>query len=312
MQYKSYLQLDKKVDRLFAEKRYDEGITLLESARTLFPDRLPEILLYESIIHVYNEDKNRCLDSIKESLEKGFFMDLEWNVFDPVRDNEEFKAAFESNLRLRTDFQAQAKMTYQVLHPETYSPGRRHPLFIACHGNMSAIEGFKERWEPAPMLAQGFVVVYIQSSQVICTNGFNWTDSWKKTREEIKACYDEVVEQESIHTDKVVVGGYSGGGIAAIEVTMANIFPIKGFITLCSSRKPESFTRDAVESAKRRGVKGVLMHGELEEAPEEREMITVFDEKGFPYRLVNNPGIGHNFPEDFSLKLSESIEFVMC
>jgi predicted esterase len=310
MQYGSYLQVDKEVDRLFAKKQYDECIDLLDSAKEQFHDRLSEILVYEAIIHIFKEDQGRCLDTIEESLHNGFFMYLEWDVFDPIRDSARFKAAFDTNLRRRIDFQAQAKMIYQVMLPEAYSQDCRYPLFIACHGNMSANESFKERWEPAAMLAAGFVVVYIQSSQVICTNGFNWTD-YRKTRDEIKTCYEEIVREYSINTDGVIVAGFSAGGTAAIEVTMANSIPIKGFITLCSSRKPESFTRQAVEFVKERGVKGVLMHGELEEAPEEREMINMLDETGFPYRLVNNPGIGHSFPDDFSEKLVKAIEFVM-
>ena len=141
--------------------------------------------------------------------------------------------------------------------------------------------------------------MYIQSSQAICTNGFNWTDSWKKTREDIKACYDQVAKKYSIDPERVIVGGFSGGGIAAIEVTMANVFPVKGFIALCSSRRPESFTRKAVEGAIQRGVKAVMLHGELEEAPEEREMEQLFKETGFPCLSITNHGIAHDFPRNF-------------
>ncbi len=311
MKYKTYLQIDKKVDWLYTQKRYDEGIALLESARNLFPNRLSEILVYESILYMLKEDHERCLDVIDEALKRDYFMNLEWEVFNPVRESERFKKAFAANLRLRAEFQAKAKMTWQALLPEGYSPSKRHSLFIACHGNMSAIEAFKERWEPATMLEQGFVVVYIQSSQAICTNGFNWTDSWKKTREDIKACYDQVGKKYSIDPERVIVGGFSGGGIAAIEVTMANVFPVKGFIALCSNRKPESFTRQAVEGAIQRGVKAVMLHGELEDAPEEREMEQLFKETGFPCLSITNRDIAHDFPRNFPRKLSDAIKYVM-
>ncbi len=92
---------------------------------------------------------------------------------------------------------------------------------------------------------------------------------------------------------------------------MADLFPVKGFIGLCAIRKPESFTRESVERAIQRGVKGVMLHGELEEAPEEREMERIFKETGFPYRLVTNRGIAHDFPRNFPRKLADAINYVL-
>ena len=113
------------------------GLHLLESARNLFPNRLSEILVYESILYILKEEHERCLDVIDEALRRDYFMNLEWEVFNPVRENERFKQAFAANLRLRAEFQAKAKMTWQALLPEGYSPSGRHTLFIVCHGNMS-------------------------------------------------------------------------------------------------------------------------------------------------------------------------------
>lgn len=311
MKYTSYLQVDKAADRLFADKKYAEGIALLESARNLFPDRLFDILYYEIFMYIAKGDLDRCLDLIEELLKKGFFIYLEWNVFDPLRNSERFKAAFEINQRRQSEFQAQAKMIDQVCLPKGYTPDRRHPLFIALHGNGSAIDSFKELWEPETMLEQDFVVLYVQSSQVMSTNGFSWTDNWKKTREDIKAAYDGIIKSYSIDVDQVIVGGFSGGGMAAIETAMSNIFPVKGFIALSASRKPENFNAEAVKQASRRGVKGVMMHGELEDAPEEMDMVKVFDEAGLAVHFVNNPGIGHTIPDNFPEKLADAIRYVM-
>ncbi len=153
-----------------------------------------------------------CLDVIEEAQAHEYFTNLEWEVFDPVRGSERFKKAFAANLRLRGESQAGAKTTWQGLLPEGYIPGKRHPLILVMHGDMQSLVSFKERWEPATMLEQGLVVVYVQSSQVICTNGFTWTKDWKVTREDIKTCYDQVVNQYSIDPERVIVGGFSGRG----------------------------------------------------------------------------------------------------
>jgi predicted esterase len=310
MQYESYLQVDRAVERLLTEKQYDAGITLLESVKKQFPERLFDILVNEMLICLKKGDMERCLDIIEESLKIGFFFYMDWRVFDPIRENNRFKAAFEPNRRLWTKFQAQAKMTYQVFLPKNYSPDGRYPMFMALHGEGSAIETFKEQWEPVTMLDQGFIVVYIQSSQVICTNGYRWMGDWKKTREEITTCYDEVMQNHPIDPEKVIVGGFSGGGIAAIEIALANIFPIKGFITMSAGHKPESFTRERVEKTTKRGVKAVLMQGEQEQTPESQQMVQILDESGLVYQKVIFSG-GHEFPEDFPEMLAEAIKFVM-
>jgi predicted esterase len=311
MKYKNYLQIDQEVDRLFADKRYDEGIALLEKARTLFPERLAEILIYESINYLFKEDRQGCLDVIEESLQKGFFLNLEWDVYDPMREDPHFKSMFETNRELRAAAWMQARMTYEVLLPGGYSREKKYPLFITLHGNMSTMLSFKERWEPATMLEQGFVVLYIQSSQVNCTNGFNWNNSWQKAREEIKAAYDAVLKQYPIDPARVVVAGFSAGGMAAVEVTLANLFPVKGFITLCSASKTESFSLQAAKSANARGVKGVMLRGELDQAAQEGEIAQVFKEAGLPCWWITNEGVGHVFPDDFPEKLVDAIKYIM-
>lgn len=80
MKYTTYLQIDKKVDWLYMQKRYDEGIALLESARRLFPGRLCDILFYEMVIYARNNENECCLDVIEEAQAHEYFTNLEWEV----------------------------------------------------------------------------------------------------------------------------------------------------------------------------------------------------------------------------------------
>jgi predicted esterase len=312
LKYKSYREIDKIVDELFAEQKYEEAIELLGNAQEQFPNDLYEILWYEAIIYVVLGDHENCLDSLENMISKGFFGELEWNFFDPIRNDIRFKVVSEESQRLKAEAQKIARMEYQVYTPKGYSSKQQYPLFIALHGDGHSLEYFKSNWEATGLLNKGFILVYIQSSQVICTNGFGWTPNYEITRQDIKAAYDEAVGQYSIDTDNILIGGFSGGAIAAIEITMDNTLPVKGFISLCPSRRPASFSKENVERAVQRGARGVLMEGEKEgEVPAEQEMIGVFNEANFPYQFHINSNTGHASPQDFWQKLLNAIAFIM-
>ncbi len=114
----------------------------------------------------------------------------------------------------------------------------------------------------------------------------------------------------AIDTDNVLIGGFSGGATGSIEITMSGTLPTRGFIALCP-RQPESFSKENVAQALRRGVRGVIMKGELEgDIPEQQEMIDVFREMNFPHQFHVYPGIGHVYPEDFPQQVLDAIAFI--
>lgn len=311
MKYKSYRQVDKILDELFVEQKYEEAIELLESAQKQFPNNLFEILWYEAIIHIVSGDHENCLAMLKNMIAKGFFGELDWNIFDPIRDDARFKVVSEANQRLKVEAQKNARMEYIVYTPKGYSTKQQYPLFIALHGDGHSLSYFTSNWEATGLLEKGFVLVYIQSSQVICTDGFGWTPNYEITRQDIKAAYDDVVRQYSIDLDNILIGGFSGGAITAIEITMANTLPVKGFISLCPSRKPASFSKENVGQATQRGIRGVILEGDKEgDIPAEQEMIEVFKEENFPYQFHINSNTGHAFPQDFEQKLLGAIAFI--
>lgn len=312
MKYESYRQLDSFVDQLFIDQKYDQALDLLDIARRQFPDFLDEILWYQALIYIVSERPEKCLDSLEEMLANGFFNQLEWNFFDPLRDDARFKAISEKFQELRTLAQKNARMQYRVLTPPGYTGNQQYPLFIALHGNGHWLDIFQYNWKPDILLEQGFIVLYVQSSQMMGSNSFSWTESYEVARRDIKAAFDAAAAQYSVDSHKVLIGGFSGGGMAAIEAAMANTLPVRGFITLCASTKPESFTPQNVHLAKQRALRGVMLKGENEGTiADEQQMLAVFDAEKFPYQFIVNPGIGHTFPADFDRKLLAAINFVM-
>ena len=136
MEYKTFTELDKKVDELVALEQYSKAIDLLQRARQKFPDNLWEALQYEGYIWIRLEEYEKCLDIVEECVANGLFVGIDnWHVLEPFRHTERFKAIEAEDHRLKALAQMKAKMEYEVHTPEGYSPEKQYPLFITLHGD---------------------------------------------------------------------------------------------------------------------------------------------------------------------------------
>ena len=139
-----------------------------------------------------------------------------------------------------------------------------------------------------------------------------WLADPEIAKADVLTCYNAISEQYTVDPDRVLVGGFSGGAIAAIDITMAETLPVRGFVTLCPELQPASFTAERVRQAMERGVRGVILEGELVlPTPDEEKMMQILDEVGFPYQLIVNEEIGHMPPTDLEQKLAQSIAYCL-
>lgn len=305
-----YAATKERVAGLFSAEKYSEVLAVLSDAAREYPDHLFEIVFSQALASRASGDYDACLTTLEAVVAEGFFCALDWDVMDPIREEPRFKRILKRCQELKAA--TQASMCFKLFRPNNYSPEKTYPLFIALHGDGHSQAYFETLWPTQEILNQGFVLVYVQSSQVICRNGFGWTPDYGITRRDIRAAFEAIRSDHNIDENRVIVGGFSGGSIAAIEIAMADVIPLKGFISLCPSLKPASFSPENAEAAASRGVRGYLWEGELDgEVPAEQEMMAAFRDACLPYVFEINPGIGHAFPADFPEKLLRAIDFVL-
>lgn len=316
MKFKNYEHLKTEMERLRNQEKYQEIIRLLDEASEQLPshelqEHTFDIFFGKAYYYTFNQQYQEVFDNMVELVEKGYPCPLFWERFNPLKQIPGYAELEEKNNILIAKEQELAEFDYHVHLPEGYSEEKKYPLFFALHGDAGNIKEMSEYWKPEPFLKNDFIFVYLQSSQVFFHDYFGWLKDIHISRTDIRACYDKIVDQYSIDQYQVLIGGYSGGAIASIDITIANILPVKGFIALCPSIKPEPFTRENVAAAVERGVRGVFLEGEKEiPMPDEEEMIQIFKEVGLPYQYYINQGIGHDVPADLSEKLEQAIEFI--
>jgi len=76
-------------------------------------------------------------------------------------------------------------------------------------------------------------------------------------------------------------------------------------------RDPEALASLAAEAAER-GIRGWLLTSEHDPSrPQVEQFHTEVTKRGLACELVVEPGLGHDFPEDFGGKLAAALKFIL-
>lgn len=198
----------------------------------------------------------------------------------------------------------------EVSLPEGYDPARRYPLFIALHGGGENIDMFMPEWR-SPLLQREFIVAFPQSTQLVAMNGYNWTEDIPFTLQEVRDAYDQVLRDYSVDREQVLVGGFSSGGVASLEVVLRDALPVRGFVVLCPAM-PDGFTPERVREARDRGIRGTLLTTEMDgRLDQQRRMDAILTQEGLPHEFSVTPNIGHWYPKDLSERIDRAINQIL-
>jgi predicted esterase len=310
--YETYRELDAEFERLLGGDQLGKALTLLEQARDLFPERLFTILWNRCYVLAQSKAYDELLDAIEEIIEQGFFTFLSWDIFDPIREEARFKAAALINQERLKEAREQSKMSYEVIHPEGVRLMEKAPWMIVLHGNGDSMEDFKRNWWlPDAMLAEGFSVAYVQSSQVLSTGMYEWMGDAQQAREDIHSAYERILLEYPLDPEQVYMAGFSGGAVAALDVLLAADVPARGFILLSPLRLPEHYSPGNLQRLVDTAVRGVIFRGELEGQVEiQEQMLSDFNKAGIAVQTKVLPGVGHTVPLDFGEHLRVAIQFL--
>jgi predicted esterase len=310
--FADYQEMRAYFGKLYQEKKFAEAAEILENAIDKYPDQLLANSYNLAIVYGYLDRCREGVQVLLKALEQGVFFNkwaFDRELWNPYRELESFQAVLAGNEKAKQEAQKSAKPDLLVITPAGYDKDRRYPLFIALHGGGGSIAGFKDRWT-SDKLENDYIVAFVQSSQVVSMTGFNWTEDIEISKREIAEAFQKVAADYPIDREQVIIGGFSSGGVASLEVAFCNTVPVSGFIALCPAR-PESVTTEAVARARKAGLCGTILTTEMDpRLAEQKEMIELFKTEGFEHRFIVTPDIGHWFPKDLNEQIDESIDHI--
>ncbi len=311
--YANYQEAEEVCTTLYYEGNYKEAIRVLELAKKDFPGQYDEIVWSLAVNYCLDGQAKQSMAAFEEALDRGVCIPDPsfYNYWEPLEKYPEFKKLRERNTRLRQLAQTKSEPAFAVILPKGYDKGNRYPLFIALHGWGGNNDWFRMYWK-SETLEQDFILAFMQSSQVVKTNGYSWDDI-KKARSEIRSMYDTIISEYSIDKRQVYIGGFSQGGKTSLDIAFEQTLPIKGFILLCPGGGiPDALTNEAaLKRAQQTNLRAVIITGSKDSSlQEQHDIIAILKKSHIPYRFTINPNLYHFFPPDFPHQLDMALDFL--
>jgi len=308
-EFTHYQEMREYFGNLYQQKKYKEAIEILENHLDRFPDHLEANAYNIAISYGQLKQYQKSINALQYALDRGVWFSIyafEPEFWDPFKKLERFKKILIRNEELRQEAQKSAKPDLLVLTPEGYREEQKYPLFIALHGGSSNFANFREVWKSEKMEKE-FITAYVQSSLLVGMGRYSWTVDMEITKKEIIEAYHMIIKKYPVDEKEIVIGGFSAGGVAALEITLCHSIPVTGFVVLCPA-KPGSFNKENIIEAKARGIRGTIVTTEMDpRLSDQKEMVEVLKTEGFQYQFVVTPNIGHWFPEDLDVKIDDAI-----
>ncbi len=309
----TYQDMRAYVGELYQQKKYAEAAAVLERAIDRFPDHVRANTYNLALMRVLTGEHDKALQALEEGLRRGVFYGL-WDfdraIMVPLKARPGFNGFWKQNLARLEEAQSKAAMKVEVLTPAGYDPSRKYPLFLALHGGGENLAEFQPNWV-SPRLRREFITAYVQSSQVADMTGFHWQDE-ARTRRDLEAAYKDVVAKYAVDRNRVLVGGFSSGGFAALVTAFHQFLPVRGFVALCPE-VPTTIGDMEVTVAITRGLRGSLLTTEQDARVQlQRALADRWRAMGLDAEIIVTPDIGHWYPNDFGQQLDRAIDRILA
>jgi predicted esterase len=291
-------------------KDYDSTISLLEYARSYYPEKEHEIMANLVIFNLLSGKEERAIELYRQALNKKVFFGFNKEILfsDTIEKREEFLSLLEKDSVLAEEKQKDVKTAYLVDTPLNFNADSLYPLMMVFHDWGQNAEEIREQWR-APLLEERFIRVFVQSPFVADMDGFQWNDTEKST-EEILRVFNEITDFYPVDTSQVITGGYGQGGTIAIHLLLEQLIPAIGFITVCPSI-PESFTGKNLQQAKAKKQRAVIVAGVMDPGfSEQTSMIQAFREYAILYRFSPRKTMGREIPKNIEFYIRRGLNYM--
>lgn len=299
MKYKYYEDSRREADELIEEGKIQEAISLYENIISSFKDNYYEISIQLSLLYCLSKKYKEALQLLIEGNEKGYYYTLpfEHKIYKPLQKLSDYERFIQTNEKIKKEKIDSSEAIYKISLPDNYSPLKKYPLFLAFHGTGDNIENFSKRWR-SEKLSQKYLIAYIQSSKIYGTKGFSWDHECLSGRKDIEKCYEDIIKKYPVNKKEVYAGGFSTGGMMALDIAINQILPIKQFTVLCPI-KPVSLNEEAIKSSALVGIEGNIIVGDDDfMLPVQKRMFKSLNDNRLKIEFIEIAGLGHELPNN--------------
>jgi len=312
-----FYTFQKQIFELYNLGKYHEALVLTEEVAARFPDKKDRTTYWRACLCSRLGELDESIQILNEATRTGLWWDEEGlrleTDLDPLRGRPDFRSFLAECNRLKRAAGAVAKPELKVLTPDDYSPRKVRPLLIALHPRGEDFEDFTRLWRHA--LSKGVLVAFPRSSQPFGSHSRSWDDLARSEREVVDA-YSQLNGIYKVDQEKIIVSGFSQGATLAVYLALKGSLPVRGFVaiapasTIIPSHSDEfaSFVR----AAKNPSSRGWILVGDKDRFFERVNVLhSSMKQNGLESEYIVEKGLGHDYPNDFALKLGRALDFIL-
>lgn len=191
--------------------------------------------------------------------------------------------------------------------PASLDPSKPAPLVVVLHGYGGGAKGILDAWKNT---AAKFGAVLIAPQALDpAGNGFSWTVSYEAEFLVLRAI-DMALTKHNIDRNRIVVTGFSQGGLTTFNLALTHPQRFKGAIPISGFYDPRVAPVPSTPGAKL--PRFAILNGEQDpEADNNRATAKLIEATGTPVMVNIYKGVGHAFPPQRDRDLAAALEFVL-
>ena len=291
----------------------DGAVALLRENVKTFP--LHRGVVYQVLANmlVVNGQPKEAIDAMQEAFTVGCRYKGEWLTADPqlagiVNDPRFIKIVKKMDERYKIDAAA-ARSDLLVRAPAGEVPSSGRPLLIALHGNNSNARETARYWSSA--VQDGWVVAIPQSSEIGSSpDSYLWNDR-ARTLAEIQPHIARVKELHRIDVRRVVLAGFSMGGLQAIALPFVLGLEVCGVLPIAAWLPNLDELRPIINALADSRLRAYIVMGEDDPSfGPAMELAGLLQKHKANVKLDARPGVGHEYPADMETTLSRALKFL--
>lgn len=285
-----------------------EALAFLEANSAEFAANTQRIAYWRACLATALDQPEKALTVLEEAVEEGYWFAPSMLQRDgdlgPLRESARFQqivAASEARMMVAL---AESHPTRIVFEPNPLPDGPL-PLLIALHGNNGNAKDEASQWDS--LAEEGWLVVLPQSSQLVGPDRYVWDDV-PLADQEIVHHFAEISAEYSIDPKRIVLGGFSRGGLRAIQLALKGDIPATGYVGVVPSLVEDipAPSQDAVQ----RNLRAALLFGERDpNLASAQTLEQTLPLQGVATQLSVYSG-GHQYPNDMAEQLASAMTFV--
>lgn len=304
-----YQEFYQHIQEMETQGDYEGALKALKAGSGAYPDHSFTLLKEEIYLQEKLDRHEDNLALFRQGHNQGYFFFLHpsLSASEPYSKLEGFETLSATDLKLRSEALKSSETLYTVVLPENHSRKETHPVLYIFHGGGSHLSRAMDHWH-SPTLDSEFIRVYVQSYLYYDSNTYGWRSGDERAFREISEIHRLVLADQPADSEEVYAAGISAGGTFAIDLSVRQVIPLKGFIAFCPGI-PKILSGDAFGELPDIG--GYIIGGEDDYyLPRQQKMAELFDRMQFRYQHIVVPGMAHQYPVDESIRLEQALKYL--